>query len=75
VRTEVKLPARQYPGGYRYAVRGARVTSRRGSSVLRLATCAGTGEVRVRVVAADGRRSRDERCAIAGRRRAPRFTG
>jgi endoglycosylceramidase len=47
--TEVMVPRVQYPRGYRVDVRGARVVSRTGARVLRLASHSGAREVSVRL--------------------------
>lgn len=52
--TEIMLPRYTYPHGYRVSVRGARVVSGRGASVLQLTPRRGAGEVRVTVVARNG---------------------
>ena len=45
--SEVFVPARQYPNGYAVDVRGARVVSKPGEAVLRVATCQGVSRAEV----------------------------
>lgn len=47
--TEVFVPRRQYPQGYRALATGARIVSLAGAPVLRLVTNPGTAEVTVRI--------------------------
>ena len=54
-RTEIALPARQYPGGYDIAVEGGSVRSRDGARTLEVAACAGVREVGVTVTPGVGR--------------------
>jgi endoglycosylceramidase len=50
--SEIELPARQYPSGYRLSVQGARVLSAPGADILTIASCPGAGEVAVSVAPA-----------------------
>jgi endoglycosylceramidase len=69
--TELFVPARQYPGGYRAEIRGAAVTSAPGASELRLVACPGAVRVTVRVTPAGGAAPTPD-CTIAeARRRVP----
>jgi endoglycosylceramidase len=48
--TQVVVPRLQYPRGYSALVAGARVLSRTGATILRLAACPGAKNVRLRVI-------------------------
>jgi endoglycosylceramidase len=55
LRTEIALPARQYPTGYDTSLVGGRVRSRPGAGTLEVMTCPGAGEVAVTVTPGSGR--------------------
>jgi endoglycosylceramidase len=47
--TEIFVPARQYPQGYRVSVQGGHVTSPAGATLLRIANDSGAAQVLVRI--------------------------
>jgi endoglycosylceramidase len=56
--SELAVPRRQFPAGYRVAASGARVVSARGAVSLRVATCRGARTVEVSVKPGPGRSTR-----------------
>jgi endoglycosylceramidase len=69
--SEIFVPRRHYPGGYDVTVTGGDPVSPASASRLRIRTCAGRDEVRVRLRPGSGERTAD--CAAPAGRKKPRL--